>query len=228
MAKWREVDIAMVGALAANFPQHDDAAWDAVRGCIVDIRDTLFALDSKIGVVEDNKDLSPEGVDRQRAALAAATLQELDAYKPLLTAKNAVTKSINKAETQRPSLPSAPTSVADVQLAAEIREHVARQEKPDSFVLVHAADERVVAAVLSAPAFLSGMKDEHLAILERAILNKLHPDRTEYRDTLQRALGVCEQAIKQAQRLIVDRAKMVRHPDGQWRFIRDPQPPLMQ
>src|SRR5690606_36395804 len=87
---------------------------------------------------------------------------------------------------------------------------------PDSFVLGHAADPRDVSAVISAPAFLSGMTDEKIGMVRQEILHKLHPAHHEEIKKLEWALGVCGKAVKVAQQRIAERAGMRRSREGNW------------
>jgi hypothetical protein len=63
------------------------------------------------------------------------------------------------------NFPARPIEVADVAMAAEIRAHVARQERPIDSVLKTISDLRILGALIHAPAVLSGLSEEQLTLV---------------------------------------------------------------
>src|SRR5207249_54995 len=110
--------------------------------------------------------------------------------------------------------------VAEATLTSEIRAYIAKQQSPAMAAIQHKNDPRVVAAVLNAPAFLSGLTDEEVGQVRSAALEST--DSALEEREVSHALGVCREAVKSAQRLIARRADLRHDPDGKWRHINEP------
>jgi hypothetical protein len=213
MARWSNLEMD-VGMLAAKFPQSDSPHWAALRDCVDLIKAVLRKANEEFATVEEDRDLSAQGMDRQRAAIARRVLSELDAFAPMTKAENTSARRIEALEKQTTALPSVPSAAIDAMLAAEIRRHVSKQERPELYVLKHAADPRVVGAVIHAPSFLSGMKDSDVALIKAEVGRTMHPLVAEEKQKIERALDVCRNAMSSAQRLIESRAGMRKDADG--------------
>lgn len=215
MAAWRNMEIAMIGVLAEKFPQLAVLHWMALRDCVTTLRGQLYDLNRELSAIEDDADLSPQGMARKRADAAVNVLKQLDSFDQLTKAKAEVAKrlgSLNKTM----ALPPIPANVPDAMLAAEIRAHVARQERPELWVM-NQQDPRILGAVISAPSVLSGMSDADVARAKDLWMNRQHPDQLEEQQKLNAAVGICEQALESAKRLIESRAQLRQDIDGVWR-----------
>ena len=102
-------------------------------------------------------------------------------------------------------------------MQAEIRSHLATMKgsKMD-FLGKHATDPRVAAAVLGAPAFLSGLNDTEVVIVKRRIEQYVAPEVVKEREATLKALQDAEVGWQRAIDKIGERAGLVKAADGNW------------
>jgi hypothetical protein len=105
-----------------------------------------------------------------------------------MSAEKAVASDLSGLEEKMGKLSPPPTDVAGALLAAEIRAHVAKQNNPLEFAMKSIPDGRVLGALLHAPAFLSGLADDHLSIIRDRAREALHPAEAEKQRSLKKAL----------------------------------------
>jgi hypothetical protein len=220
--KISDVMLGMIGALSARWPAADTGdVWAKLHEAIADCRQWVRNVDVELSTIEADRNLSELGRFRKGAEYAVTVIGLLNNSSDVAKAEEAVEKQF--AEIAKGSkLPVAPESVAEVALAAEIRAHVARQQEPHIAVHKLAGDPRVVAAVMHAPAFLSGLTDEQKnRFLAQAEIS-LFPEGTGDRQKLEAALKVLRDAVGAAERKIAERARLHRTPTG-WQV-----PPAVQ
>ena len=82
------------------------------------------------------------------------------------------------------------------------------------FVAKHAGDPRVVAAVLGAPAFLSGLTDADINIVKTQVAKRVAPEIAECKAETMRALQDAETGWRAAIRQISERGGLGRPHDG--------------
>ena len=78
------------------------------------------------------------------------------------------------------------------------------------FVMKHAHDPRVVAAVIGAPAFLSGLSAADINVLKTQIANRFAPETAAAKEATMKALGQVESGWRAASREIANRAGMTK------------------
>jgi hypothetical protein len=139
-------------------------------------------------------------------------------------ATNAVARRINALKERMTVLPATPTSAAEVSLAAEIRVAIRAKPEPERFAFDHRSDAKVVRAILSGPAFLSGLTPEAIHRIRDAALQALHPKEVEEIAELEAAEKIARQAVKHAQERIAKRADLRQDSDGAWRHMSEPSP----
>src|SRR4051812_4907771 len=158
MATWITVEIALVGAQAANFPNLKVEHWIALRTCVDGVRDLMREVNDEMTKVENDRDLNPTGLARKRAEVGKAALAKFDDFTKFQVAEFQVQ---NRVETLRQKIRALisqgePKSASEVAIAGEIRAFLAKQQSSPIAAIQHRADPRVIAAVLNAPSFLSG------------------------------------------------------------------------
>lgn len=97
-------------------------------------------------------------------------------------------------------MPDAPTEIADVLLAQEIRAHIAKQKDTDLIDYLlrtnNKTDIRLVSAVLHAPSYLSGLTDEHKNLFIREAEIALFPGAAGSRCRLKKAFDQMQEAFR--------------------------------
>lgn len=217
MPNWTEAEIGIVGGLADRFSQVPVLHWAALRECIDSIRAMLRDLNVRMGDIEGNTDLSPNGRARQLTDAASSALSKLENYQPLTKAMQLAEGRITALKEKTTPLPKTPATAAEIVIASDIRRHIAGQENPSHAAWKLSSDPRVIAAILQAPSFLSGLTDEDVANIRNAAVKAAHPDQVREIAEIENALRVCQKAIASAQRKIAQRANMRRDADGIWR-----------
>ncbi|MER8979454.1 hypothetical protein [Mesorhizobium sp. M0870] len=198
--------------------------WEKLKEAVAAVRALITAVDANCRGVEQDSDLSPEGIYRKRAEIGRRAVRDLTEFTPLRSAESAVSRAVSLFETGMVDLPKPPSGIAEVALAQELRAHVRAQENPAGFVLNHLDDGRVVGAVLHAPGFLSGLKDEGLNVIRDRARSALHPEHVQHRKEAEDALDVLRKGIAAAQRMILARTETRIDRDGKVRGIREPVP----
>jgi hypothetical protein len=207
--------IKMIGALSLRWPDHQGVVhWDAMRDVITECRALVSTADQRISEVTSDRDLSDTGRLRKMGAVALDTIGILEDPEMLKKAETAVARFLEQVDARKGNLPKAPTTPADVQLHAEIRGHIAKQKGSLMFAMNHRGDPLVVAAVIHAPAFLSGMTNEEKNTFYAAAANALWPDDEKAKKESADALVVTQKAVGEAVRVVAERGKLMKTMNG--------------
>ncbi|AZO12541.1 hypothetical protein EJ074_28015 [Mesorhizobium sp. M3A.F.Ca.ET.080.04.2.1] len=217
-----ELDIAARIAPAAIRWPSTAIHWEKLKKAVDAIRMLVAAVDANCKVVEQDPDLSLEGIARKRVDIARRALGELVDFAPQRSAESAVASALSLFEAGMIDLPKPPAGLAEVALAQELRAHVRAQQNPAGFVLNHLDDARLVGAVLHAPGFLSGLADEGLNVIRDRSRSALHPEQVQLRKDAEDALEELHRAAAAARRMIVARTDTRLDGDGQVRDNREP------
>jgi hypothetical protein len=115
---------------------------------------------AKMTTIDDDKTLSREGKDLKQREIAEAAVTDFEKSKTLASARTSVERQMAKWAKETGIAPQPPATIAESVQLSEIRAYLsAMNGSRVDFVAKHATDPRVVAAVLGAPAFLSGLTD---------------------------------------------------------------------
>lgn len=167
----------------------------------------------RMTMVETDDDLSPKGRAKLRADIANEVLAELDQFQPLSKAKNVVARRISNLKEKMVALPGEPTTQKDLAVAGEIRALLrAKGEDAEQFAFSHRTDPKLVAAILGAPAFLSGMSQDAVERLRAVASQALYPAEVEEIAALEAAERVAMQAAEHARERIARRAELSLEP----------------
>jgi hypothetical protein len=115
---------------------------------------------------------------------------------------------------QRGDLPRTPKDAADAAIAQEIRAWLRGQEDPVGVAYKLRTDERLVAAIASAPPFLVGMTAEQHGEFIKVAESGLWPDVAEQIEAISKAVDVAEKAIRKGGKMIAERGQLLRTADG--------------
>jgi hypothetical protein len=199
-------------------------AWTKLHDAVDALHGLAGIVESNCRQAEDNIDLTPAGIDRRRTAVGQQAYSELVNFAPFVAAEKAADNTITLLENRMTDLPQPPTTYADVAQAEEIRSHVRRQKHPVDFVLKNLSNPRVVRAVLTVDAFLSGLSDTEFNVVRERARAALHPVQTEVQARLAKALEELRGGLEAAKRLVLERCELRLDGDGVARSIREPLP----
>ena len=118
---------------------------------------------------------------------------------------------------------AAAEDVSDVP-GREIRDHIRQQKSPIDFIMKRLSSPRVLAAVLSEEAFLSGLSETEWSVVRERARTTLHPVQAEMQAKLTKALGELREGVEATQRLLLERTEMRADDDGQFRSVHEPLP----
>jgi hypothetical protein len=218
MTRWSSSE-KNVGVLL-KWPKNTDDSpswWKALHDTVDGARVIMAMLDEVFEDIDRDPDLSPSGRAKRRAEQAASALKELDEYAPLVKAANLTEKRITRVREKVSLLPESPTPTGvDIALATEIRAAVRAEKEPEKFAFGLRGDAKVMQAVLSAPAFLSGMTNEGVERLRAAALESLYPSERAEMEQLTSAEKIAREAVISARNRIAERAGLVKDAAGNW------------
>jgi hypothetical protein len=196
----------------ARFPTHPVAHWQDLRAVAPRARQILKDTNAKMNSVETDRNLSPEGVKRARAEIGKAAIAQLNDLAAPSPAVERRMKALNEKTDAALAEGSAQNSTQG-QVASEIRSYVANSDAPAMTAHRLIGNKKALAAVLDAPAFLSGLNDdEHNALRSRAGAST---DSGKEAQEIGKALEVNNGTVRQAVGKIAQRAHLQHH-DGDW------------
>ena len=186
-----------------------DLHWDAIHDAVTEARDrTLKALGSMAGIDAD-KSLSDAGKADQKRAIAERALAAFEKSPHLSKARSAVERKL--AEWNKQLTPSP----GDAAINAEIRAHLAKMEPAERVAFIDAHAVECGAAVLSAPAWLSGLTPAELGVVKQRIEARINPEIAEAKAETMKALQRCEVGFRNAANQIRNAANLPK--GGNWK-----------
>ncbi len=147
-------------------------------------------------------------------AVGRQALSELENdWQPLRSATRAIDENVAFLEKKMTGLPQPPTTIADVALAQEIRQHMKAQKSPIDFAMQSISEPRTLGAILSAPAYLSGLSDSEWDVVREKARRTLHPEQVEMQQQLTRARDDLRAGVDAAKRMVKERCKIIDLPE---------------
>ncbi|MCH2393219.1 hypothetical protein [Oceanibaculum sp.] len=207
MATFTETSIATIGALSVRWPDRETGLlqWTALHDVVDGCRDAVRAAGQEIDAIAADGDLSPAGQARRKLEavkrILATFLSEIAGAK-LTRARNAVEQYVAKLDEQMNVAPPLPSNAVEELRAQEIRSAIRNAGKGRSYNLAKKHSEGrpdVMAAIMAAPAFLSGLTGEEQEALGSEMAQRLYPELVQRRAEVLAALGVAEAAVKAAE-----------------------------
>ena len=189
--------------------------WSALHACVDDARDRVTKAFAKMAAIDGDKNLSAAGKESKKKGIAEAAITDLEKSKSLSAARKSVEHQITKWDDEIGLTPQIPASIGESVQLSEIRSYISvmKGNRVD-FVAKHASDPRVVAAVLGAPAFLSGLIDADINIVRSQVAKRVAPEIAVAKDATLKALLETEAGWRTAIRQISDRGGLGRPHDG--------------
>lgn len=189
--------------------------WQALHEAVNTLRRTAEGVDELADGVERDADLSEAGRLRRIADIGLQGIADVTGNPQAARARTSVANALESLSQRIMDAVKPPGSPAEVALYAEIRQHMRMQGgNPFEFFKKHAADERVASAVLSAPAFLSGLTDTEFNHLKNEAESRINPTARGTMNELSKALEHLEAGIKSAERMIATRCQLMKTKDG--------------
>ena len=157
-----------------------------------------------IEAVNADKSLSAEGKRSKKEKLAAQARDELATAASLGKARELAEQQLQRWASKLAAHVKPPADHAEAVLHAQVREKVAGlKEGRLAFLKQHAADPVVAAALLSAPAFLSGLSETELTLLRGEVEKKwLSAEVIESKAKVGNALTDIDRSLRAAHAMI--------------------------
>ena len=209
-----------------RWPNIPTIHWGKLHAGVAALRALVAGVDASCLSVEADPDLSPEGLYRRRADIGRKGITELNALAAVAGAESAVAKAIATFESGMVADIPKPTSAADIAMGEEIRAFIrTTKSSPFDFAMRNINDPRVLAAVLHAPAFLTGLDDAMFEAIKAKAAIALNPEKLAQKKQAEGALEELRKGVDAAQRMIMSRTETVQDiKSGIVRGIRDPAP----
>jgi hypothetical protein len=217
--QFSEVKLMTIVPHSVRWPEAGRAIhWDALHKAVDAARNAVRKASEQAAAIRADSDLSPEGMHRRLADMAVRAISDLEGSGALQRARTSVQSATELFENRVSTEANikAPTDISGALMAQEIRAHVAKQQSPRNFVTKNADDDRVVSAVLTAPAFLSGLSDTEFNAVAHAVKNRANPEAVQHRDESQKALEHLEAGWNKAIREIATMGQIRRNAEGSW------------
>ena len=189
--------------------------WSALHACVHDARNRVTKAFAAMGAVDDDKALSREGKDLKKKEIANAAVAGFEKAKTLVSARDLVESQMAKWDEELGFFSKPPATIGESVQLSEIRSYLsAMSDNRVNFVAQHVHDPRVIAAVLGAPAFLSGLTEADVGILKAQIAKRVAPEVAEAKTETVRAMQDAEAGWRAAIRQISERGGLGRPQQG--------------
>jgi hypothetical protein len=176
------------------------------------VRQILKDTNAKMNSVETDRNLSPEGVKRARAEIGKAAIAQLNDLAAPTGAVSRRLEHLNKKNDE--ALAEGAKNSTQGQVASEIRSYVAKSHAPAMTAHKLIGNKQALAAILDAPAFLSGLSDsEHAQLRDRVGAST---DAGKETAEIKKALETNNGTIRQAVGKIAARAQLRQSHDRDW------------
>jgi hypothetical protein len=192
--------------------------WAKLHACADQARERVAQTWAAMDEIENDADLSTEGKARQKKKIALEALAEFEKSNTLATAKQSVEKQLEAWAEKTGLAIKTPTNIAEAVIQSEIRAHVGNmKESKLGFLEKHVTDPVVASAVLGAPGFLSGLKENEIAFVKERVEKHVSPEIAEAKVATVQAMQQAEHGWERAMAKIGERAGVTKGPDGAWR-----------
>jgi hypothetical protein len=194
-----------------KWPPPNYTHWEKLHRLADEARELVAKAFKAMDEIDHNPDLSAEGKVKERAKLAEQAITNFHKSKALENARDAVERQQRywAAKTEQAFKPAEdPQTVA---LHAQIRDRITNMKEGRlAFIDKHIAHPAVVSAVLTAPAFLSGLSDVELGVIRQKVEKRvLSAEVAEAKATTEKALLAAEKGWERAVDVIAERGGLI-------------------
>jgi hypothetical protein len=165
------------------------------------LRDAYAYFDA----IETNRDLSPEGKHRQRAEYGTAMIAKMQASKTLEHVRDTVGQVTQKWQNKIDANIKRPTNPHDEAVHAQIRDRLFNMKDGRMSWLEKNTDDTLISAVLSAPAYVSGLTGAEFQFVKLQLERQAPAEILEARTAAENALAEIEQGWRAAKARIAKR-----------------------
>ena len=185
-------------------PPETATHWAAIHKCANEMRERVGKAVMAIEAVNADKSLSAEGKRSKKEKIAGQARDELATAASLGKARELAEQQLQRWASKLAAHVKPPADHAEAVLHAQVREKVAGlREGRLAFLKQHAADPVISAALLSAPAFLSGLSETELTLLRGEVEKKwLSAEVIESKAKVGNALTDIDRSLRAAHAMI--------------------------
>jgi hypothetical protein len=189
--------------------------WSALHDCVSDARTCVLKAFGAMAAIDEDQNLSPTGKAEKKKEIATKATTALEKSGHLAKARSAVEVQVKHWEKELGLSPKAPDA-AGAMLHAEIRSHLASMKSGDrlAFVNAHLGETEVANAVLTAPAFLSGLTPAELGIVKQRVETLANPEIAKSKADTLNAMKDAERGWRNAANQIRARGGLEKSHDG--------------
>ena len=188
--------------------------WNSLHACVDDARTKVTEAFAKMSATDEDKNLSPAGKDLKKKEIAEAAIASFEKAKSLAAARDSVERQVAKWDKQLGLTPEQPVKVGAAMIYAEMRSHLASLKAGDRMAFIDSHATEVAAAVISAPAFLSGLSPTELDVVKQRIEARSNPELAKSKAETTRALADAEAGWRNAVRQISERGGLKKGHNG--------------
>jgi hypothetical protein len=207
---------ATIAPQQTQWPAPELVHWQRLHAAVDEARELVGLTFKSIAEIERDRDLSPEGKKRQRSRFAAQALAELQKSRTLAKAREAVSRVVATWDAKVGAVVKKPADIAEATVHAQIRDRLAVMRNKTSFLEQNGGDPIVASAILTAPAFLSGLSETELSLVKHKVEQHVAPEIAEAKRMTENALDQAERGWQRAQDAIAQRGGLVKSSSGHW------------
>ena len=193
-----------------------DPHWAALHDAVREARDRTLKARGSMAAIDEDRNLSPTGKLEKKKEIASKAITALEKSQHLVKARSAVEDQVRLWNKALGLTPKAPENAGEAMLHCEIRSHLAALKSDDrlAFISSHLGEGEVADAVLTAPAFLSGLSPAELNIVRQRVEAHANPEIAAAKAETLRAMQDAEAGWRAAIRQISGRGGLGRPHDG--------------
>jgi hypothetical protein len=205
-------------SIAGDKPTMDSVGlhWSALGHTVDDARERTLKACGAMAAVDEDPKLSHQGKAAEKASIAEAALTSLRKSTNLDKARTAAAKVTQQCAAKVAEVVKPAETPHEASVHAQIRDRLsAMTDGRMSFLEKNATDPVIASAILTAPAFLSGLSDPELALVKHRVeLQAVGFETLEARDETVRALADAEKGFRNAVAEIREAAGLPKSSNG--------------
>lgn len=201
---------ATVAPQAEQWPD-DLLHFQRMKAVITEARERVSKAYAHMDEIDRNADLSREGKERQRRKAAAQAIADFEVSKTLARARGTVAQVVEQWVEKVGLTVKVASNIHEATVHTQIRDRLAAMKDGRmGFLEKNAGDPIVASAILTAPAFLSGLSDAELAMVKHKVEQHVSPEIAEARAATLKALEHAEAGWQKAMDEIGERAGLTK------------------
>lgn len=211
-----ELELKTICPNADQWPieyMHQQTLVAAAKEARAFLRDAYAKLDA----VDANRDLTPEGKRRQRAELGNEIIVMMQTSKTPERIREAVDQVLRKYQAKIDANLKRATDPHEEAVYGQIRDRLFNMKEGRLSWLEKNIDDTLIGAVLTAPAYVSGLTEAEYQLVKLQLERRAPPEIIEGRAFTQKASTEIERGWRAVIARVGERAGLTQGPDGKWR-----------